>query len=151
MTNTSPQNAFGFPGIEPYWSPASKEGVGTAYLASNRVWFTLWKGILTEVYYPTADRPQIRDLQYLITDGKSFLHHEQRDLKHKTERMEPALGYRITTHEKEGRYTIEKQVITDPHLPCVLQSDNGSVFGIVWRLVAIALSRLDCHQQGNAA
>lgn len=114
------QTAFGQPGIEPRWTHANKEGVGTAYLASNQIWFTLWNGIITEVYYPTADRPQIRDLQFLITDGKSFFHEEKRDLKYQIERIEPALGYRITAHDPQGRYTIEKQIITDPHLPCLL-------------------------------
>ncbi len=28
----------------------------------------LWRGILTEVYSPFIDQPQVRDLQYLITD-----------------------------------------------------------------------------------
>jgi glucoamylase len=55
--------------------------VGTAYAASSQIWFTLWNGIITEVYYPTVDRPQLRDLQYLITDGKSFFHEEKRHLK----------------------------------------------------------------------
>jgi len=30
-----------------------------------------------------VDRPQLRDLQYLITDGKSFFHEEKRHLKTK--------------------------------------------------------------------
>src|SRR5437588_562224 len=66
------QNAFGKPGISPSWTHGDKDGVGTAYAASSRVWFTLWNGILTEVYYPYVDRPQTRDLQFLVTDGKSF-------------------------------------------------------------------------------
>jgi len=52
-------------GIAPRWTRSDKDGVGTAYSASSRVWFTVSKGILHEVYYPTIDRPQIRDLQYL--------------------------------------------------------------------------------------
>src|SRR5579872_7446147 len=60
--------AFGWPGIEPRWTHGGKDGVGTAYSSSSRIWFTLWNGIITEVYYPTVDHPQIRDLQYLITD-----------------------------------------------------------------------------------
>ena len=62
--------AFGWPGIEPRWTHGDKDGVGTAYAASSRIWFTLWNGVITEVYYPTVDHPQIRDLQYLVTDGK---------------------------------------------------------------------------------
>ena len=51
--------AFGWPGIEPRWTHGGKDGVGTAYAASSRVWFTFWNGIITEVYYPTVDRPQL--------------------------------------------------------------------------------------------
>jgi len=69
--------AFGKPGIEPRWTRGNKDAIGTAYSASSRVWFTLAAGIVNEVYFPTIDRPQIRDLQYLITDGESFVHDER--------------------------------------------------------------------------
>jgi glucoamylase len=96
--------------------------VGTAYAASSQIWFTLWNGIVTEVYYPTVDRPQLRDLQYLITDGKNFFHEEKRHLKSKFERLsDHTLGYRCTNSDPEGRYSVIKEIITDPHLACVLQ------------------------------
>ena len=76
--------AFGQPGIVPKWTHGGKDGVGTAYATSSRVWFTLWNGIITESYYPTIDTPQIRDLQYVITDGKSFFHEERRHLRSQT-------------------------------------------------------------------
>ncbi len=114
--------AFGQPGIEPRWTHADKEGVGTAYSTPSCVWFTLWNGIITEIYYPTIDRPQVRDLQYVVTDGKSFFQDEQRHLLSKIEQpWQHALGYRVTNSDPEGRYEIHKDVISDPHLPCVLQ------------------------------
>ena len=114
-------SAFGAPGIEPRWTHADKIGVGTAYSTSSRLWYTLWSGIITEVYYPTVDTPQIRDLQYLITDGRSFFE-EERELESKVERIgEHGLEYRITNGDRDGRYQIIKQVIGDPHLPCLLQ------------------------------
>ena len=58
------RQAFGKPGIAPRWTRSDKHGVGTAYSAASRVWFTISAGILNEVYYPTIDRPQIRDLVY---------------------------------------------------------------------------------------
>ena len=113
--------AFGAPGIAPRWTSSSKEGVGTAYHTASRVWFTLSHGILNEVYYPTIDRPQIRDFQFLITDGESFFHEEKRDLIHRIEYIERhTLGYRIESADREGRYRIVKEVISDPHEPCVL-------------------------------
>ncbi|PSO72832.1 MAG: glucan 1,4-alpha-glucosidase [Cyanobacteria bacterium QH_9_48_43] len=118
----SQKKAFGAPGIVPRWSHANKDGVGTAYHTSSRVWFTLWNGVITEVYYPTVDQPQIRDLQYLVTDGQNFFHEEKRHLHSLVERLWPgAPGYRITNRDPQGRYAIIKDVISDPHLPCVLQ------------------------------
>ena len=75
------KQAFGAPGIDPRWTQASKDGVGTAYSTSSLVWFTIWKGAMTEVYHPTIDRPQIRDLQYLISDGKTFFQEEKSHLQ----------------------------------------------------------------------
>ena len=123
MTKSDNENAaFGQPGIHPRWTHGGKDGVGTAYAASSQIWFTLWNGIITEVYYPTVDRPQLRDLQYLITDGKSFFHEEKRHLKSKFERLsDHTLGYRCTNSDPEGRYAVVKEIITDPHLACVLQ------------------------------
>jgi hypothetical protein len=58
---------------------APKVAVGTAYSTSSRVWYTLDAGCVTEVYYPTIDTPQIRDLQFLLTDGETFFHDERRN------------------------------------------------------------------------
>ena len=45
-------HAFGWPGQEPRWTHGDKDGIGTAYSAASRIWFTVWNGIVTEVYYP---------------------------------------------------------------------------------------------------
>jgi len=116
------RRAFGWPGIEPRWTHGDKVGVGTAYSAASRIWFTLWNGIITEIYYPTVDRPQVRDLQLLISDGKTFFHEEKRHLKSDTDRLSPnVLGYRIKNSDPDGRYAIIKEIITNPHQPCVIQ------------------------------
>jgi len=115
------KEAFGKPGIPPRWTHGAKDGVGTAYASSSRLWFTVWNGVVTEVYYPTVDRPQLRDLQFLATDGESFFHEEKRHLHSVTERISHhVLGYRITNCDPEGRYSIVKEVLSDPHLPCLL-------------------------------
>ena len=120
-TSIKDGQAFGRPGIPPRWTSSSKEGVGTAYSTASRVWFTLSHGILNEVYFPTIDRPQIRDLQFLITDGETFFHEEKRDLESKIEYIEQhTLGYRVETADPKGRYRITKEIITDPHQSCIL-------------------------------
>jgi glucoamylase len=145
--------AFGWPGIEPRWTHGGKDGVGTAYAASSRVWFTFWSGIITEVYYPTVDRPQIRDLQYLITDGKSFFHDEKRDLESKLERLsDHVLGYRCTNSDPAGHYSIVKEIIADPHLACVLQHTRltgDESFLSQLRLYALCAPHLEVGGWGN--
>ena len=114
-------NAPGHPGIPPTWSSSSKDGVGCAYATSSRVWFTLAQGIITEIYYPTIDRPQVRDAQFLITDGATFFHEEKRDLRGEVERIESeSLGYHVISDDPKGRYRLVKEVISDPHSACVL-------------------------------
>ncbi len=148
-----PRDAFGWPGIEPRWTHGGKDGVGTAYSASARVWFTVWNGILTEVYYPTVDRPQLRDLQLLITDGRSFFHEEKRHLRSRWERLsDHTLGYRAINSDPEGRYEIVKEIIADPHQCCVLQrieilGDEGFLSAL--RLYALCAPHLEVGGWGN--
>ena len=77
--------AFGAPGVEPRWTSARKDAVGMAYSAASRIWYTISHGILNEIYYPTIDRPQTRDMGFLITDGRTFAHEEKRDLQREFE------------------------------------------------------------------
>ncbi|HJX83970.1 MAG TPA: glycoside hydrolase family 15 protein, partial [Candidatus Angelobacter sp.] len=154
-SSNPPNTAFGHPGIAPTWSPGSKDGVGTAYSQASRVWFTLAMGILTEIYYPTIDRPQIRDCQFLITDGETFFHEEKRDLVAHVERIDAdALGYRLVSKDPDGRYTLTKEIITDPHQPCVLVHTNF-VVAKEWqtklRIYALLAPHLDVGGLGNSA
>lgn len=141
------------PGIQPRWARSDKDGVGTAYSALSRVWFTVSKGILNEVYYPTIDRPQIRDLQYLVTDGQSFLHDSRRHMESTHEYLAPhALGFRITSADPQGRYRIIKEVIADPHQACVLlntrlEADRTLLSQL--RLFALLAPHLEVGGWGN--
>ncbi|MGB7190351.1 MAG: glycoside hydrolase family 15 protein [Acidobacteriaceae bacterium] len=113
--------AFGAPGNPPRWTSSAKDTVGTAYAASSRAWFTVSHGILNEIYYPTIDRPQIRDMEFLVTDGETFFHEEKRDLDHEFSYVDPdTLGARIVNRDREGRYTLTKEIINDPHYPVTL-------------------------------
>src|SRR5207344_3665791 len=128
---SSPDNsvAFGAPGIEPRWTSSAKEGVGTAYHTSCRVWFTLSHGIVNEIYYPHVDKPNTRDFQFLISDGESFCHEEKRDLNHEIEYPErDCLFYRLTNSEPNGSYRLVKDVLTDPHRSVLLVHTKLEVF-----------------------
>ena len=70
--------AFGSPGMEPRWTSSVKDAVGTAYAASSRIWFTCSHGILNEVYHPTIDHPQVRDMDlYAHSDRLAGLDHRR--------------------------------------------------------------------------
>ncbi len=113
--------APGGPGLPPRWTRGAKDAVGTAYSTASRVWYTLAAGILTEVYYPTIDTPQIRDLQFLVTDGATFFHDERRNTRSTIDCLDEAsLGFDIVNRAENGLYTIRKTIIGAPHHDCVL-------------------------------
>src|SRR5277367_2301620 len=147
--------AFGAPGLQPRWTSSRKDAVSTAYAASSRVWFTISHGTLNEVYYPTIDRPQTRDMELLFTDGETFFHEEKRDIDydfHYVHRDAPAV--RVVGSDPQGRYTVTKEFIADPHHSVVLM--NVKITGdetVLERLKCYALlaPHLDGGGAGNSA
>ena len=115
--------AFGAPGLPPRWTSSRKDAVITAYAASSRVWCTVSHGTLNEMYYPTIDRPQTRDMELIFTDGETFVHEEKRDLQYSFDYVDrDALAIRVKATMLGGRYTVTKVFITDPHHPAVLMN-----------------------------
>ncbi|MGB3615126.1 MAG: glycoside hydrolase family 15 protein [Elainellaceae cyanobacterium] len=147
------QQAFGPYGTRPRWTQGNKDGVGTAYSTASRVWFTLWNGVLTELYYPTIDRPQTRDLQYLVTLNGEF--QSEKQLQSTTERMwTHALGYRVTNRDPDGRFKIVKEIIASPLSSCVLQQthitgDDAIRDGL--KLYVLCAPHVDVAGWGNTA
>jgi glucoamylase len=131
--------AFGAPGLEPRWTSSKKDAVATAYAASSRVWLTASHGTLNEIYYPTIDRPQTRDMELLFTDEATFFHEEKRDFEYDFHYIDAnALAVRVVAHDLQGRYTVTKEFISDPHHPVVLM--NVKIEGD-----EAILSRLKCY------
>src|SRR5258708_40147330 len=64
--------APGAPGADAHWLSAAKNGFGTSTTARSKIWFTLTGGMLSEVYYPTIDKPNVQSLQLIVVtpDGK---------------------------------------------------------------------------------
>jgi glucoamylase len=147
--------AFGGPGLPPRWTSSKKDAVATAYSASSRVWFTVSHGTLNEVYFPTIDRPQMRDMELLFTDEETFFHEEKRDFEYDFHYVDPdATAVRVAASDLDGRYTVTKEFIADPHHPVVLM--NVKVAGdeaVLSRLKCYALlaPHLDGGGAGNSA
>jgi glucoamylase len=104
--------APGSPGIAPTWTSSAKDIVGCA-LGPSRVWFTLGFGIINEVYHPRLDLPQIRDLGFIVADGRGFWVEVKR-LENYTLRLlapgAPAVEI-VHTHE---RFELTLRVTPDP-------------------------------------
>src|SRR4051794_39445057 len=79
------QVAPGAPGEKATWTNGNKTGVGTSNTQDSKVWFTLGGGVLNEVYYPTIDKANTRDLEFIVTDGKTFAEIESADTTGKVE------------------------------------------------------------------
>ena len=147
--------AFGAPGLPPRWTSSEKQTVGTAYSASSRVWYTIAHGILNEIYYPTIDRPQVRDFGFLISDGETFFHEEKRDLDRSFEYLDrEALGVRLTSRDPLGRYALIKEIISDPHQSTVLihvrmQGDREFLSRL--KVYALLAPHLEVGGAGNSA
>ncbi|AZO10710.1 MULTISPECIES: glucan 1,4-alpha-glucosidase [unclassified Mesorhizobium] len=118
----TPTVAQGAPGIPARWTSSAKSGVGTALSPASRVWFTISHGILNELYYPRLDSACTRDLGLIVTGPNGHFSEEKRDTKHTIEAFEDGIpGYRLTNTAGDGAYRIEKQIITGPKRPVLLQ------------------------------
>ena len=114
--------APGWPGIPPRWTSSAKAGIGTALNQHSRVWFTASHGILNEIYYPRVDQACTRDQGLLVTDGAGYFSEEKRHCKFENLPIEPGVPlFKLTNTELEGRYRIEKQILSDPYRNVVLQ------------------------------
>jgi glucoamylase len=147
--------AFGGPGHEPRWTSSVKDAVVTAYSGSSRIWFTCSHGVLNEIYCPSIDRPQTRDMGFLLTDEETFVHEEKRHMKSSFEYIDPdALGVRYVNRDPDGRYSLIKEIICDPHHAVVLQRVRLEAREDLMprlKLYALLAPHLDGGGAGNSA
>src|SRR5260370_17390441 len=61
---TTSGEAFGAPGAAAAHGPAQKSFLGTALSPASQVYFTGYRGIVSEVYYPVLDTTDAVDLQF---------------------------------------------------------------------------------------
>jgi len=112
----------GEPGIPARWTSSAKTGVGTALSNKSHVWFTLSHGIFNEIYYPRIDQACIRDMEMIVTDGAKYFSEIKRDAGHKVEWLADGVpAFKLVNTCRDGRYRIEKQIVTDPSRDTVLQ------------------------------
>ncbi|HSP63815.1 MAG TPA: glucan 1,4-alpha-glucosidase [Pyrinomonadaceae bacterium] len=115
-------SAPGFPGSQARWTSSAKTGIGTALNRVSRIWFTVSHGILNEIYFPRVDQACTRDLGLIVTDGQKFFSEEKRHARHETAWLADGVpAYRLVNTCEQGRYRIEKEILTDPKRAVLLQ------------------------------
>ncbi|MGA2232253.1 MAG: glycoside hydrolase family 15 protein [Tepidisphaeraceae bacterium] len=151
----SQAKAPGGPGSKPTWSPASKSGVGCAISPRSRLWFTLGRGIVNEVYHPWMDQAAIRDFGLVVTGPNGFFSEERSDCSSSTQTIVPGIpAYRVENRCTKGRYQITKEILADPRRDVLLQRIRiipliGSLAD--YRLFALISPRLGDQGTENTA
>src|SRR5689334_12179320 len=79
--------------------------------------------ILNEIYWPRIDRACTRDLGLIVTNGCDFFSEEKRHARSVTAPLAPGTpAYCLVNTSTQGRYRVEKQILTDPRRDSLLQS-----------------------------
>src|SRR3546814_17862819 len=90
----------------------------TTARGSSRVWVTLGYGIINEVYWPSAGRPQIRDLGFIVA-GPSGWHEVKRVARYRLSLPKPYIPLPKIVPEGEG-YRLELELSPDPSREVIL-------------------------------
>ena len=124
------------PGGAAFRTTGNKLAVGASAGTDSKVWFTVAKGITSEIFYPRLDVPNMEDMQYIITDGSTFVDLERDATSHVISMpIEDALEYIVTNTDKRQppKYRITNTYVTDPSRDTLLirtrfESLDGGVY-----------------------
>ena len=104
--------------VHPTWAPGAKDAVGTA-LGTSRLWFTVAQGIVTEVYHPRPDIPQLKDLGFIVADDAGFWV-EVRRLGNYTVNWCDEVIPAITVTHRHARFALTLRICADPERDSLL-------------------------------
>ncbi len=145
-------NAPSGPGLSSNWAPSNNAILGTAANTTSDVWFTGYNGIISEVFYPTADTPNTTDLQFLIGDSAhSWVDEEKVDTTSSAKLQDPhSLAWTTTNSAKNGKYQISKTIYTDPGRNSLIQQVTFTALtGTLSNYLLYALYNPAIHNAGN--
>lgn len=97
------------------YQSGAKEGFGTARERASRVWFTITKGAVSEVFSPLVSNTMLRGIEFAVSDGRSFLDLASRDMEHEVVLVDSrTLEYEVTSRNRERGYILHQRIFTDP-------------------------------------
>ncbi len=114
--------APGAPGDHARWTSAGKQAVGTSNTLESKVWFTLQGGALTEVFFPTADIPNVQTLEFVVVNPATRrVETEREDSTHQVQVLNHhSLSFRQINTAVHGAWKVIKTYTTDPARNTVL-------------------------------
>ena len=108
-------SAPGGPGAQSYLDLARKDCFGTARDTTSKVWFTVADGVLSDVYNPSIENSNVKTLQYIVTDGKTFTDMQQRDMTYTVSSPDRSgLVCQVTSRDAKARLPLVTDYLTDP-------------------------------------
>ncbi|MGZ4247553.1 MAG: glucodextranase DOMON-like domain-containing protein [Solirubrobacteraceae bacterium] len=112
--------APGAPGTTSYFDLARKDCVGTARNDVSKVWFTVADGVLSDTYWPNVDATNVKTLQYIVTDGRTFSDLQTRDMTYQSFPDSTGMGCTVVASSSAHRYRIVTTYVADPARDAVL-------------------------------
>jgi glucoamylase len=114
------QVAPGAPGTQSFFDLARKDCVGTARNTTSKVWFTVAGGVLSDVYWPNVDATNVKTLQYLVTDGRTFTDLQTRDMTYQSFPDPTGMACTVVAGNSGRHYRIATTYLADPARDAVL-------------------------------
>ena len=105
------------------WAPSNNTLFGTAANTTSKVWFTGHDGIISTVFYPSADMPDTTSLEFLVgKSDHSWVDEEQVNTQAKTTLYDShALAWQTVNTAKNNTYRIQKLIYSDPTRDSLIQ------------------------------
>ena len=129
------------------WTAADKQGFGTAHDTRSKVWFTLGRTGMDEVYWPRIDRPAVRSLE-LRVGGKR----ETAAATGQVAAADPRSLSPRRSHRARRSWRITKTYVSDPARDAVLVDlDVRSLDGRPLRLSTDLRAGLDHDHRARTA
>ena len=132
----------------PTWATAKKDMVGTS-LGPARLWFTVAQGIVTEVYFPRIDIPQLKNMGFIVADDQGFWQ-ELRMLPGYTLDFAGSGIPALTVHHRHPRFTMTLKICPDQYRDVLLVNIELSGDESL-RAYVLAATRLGGDAENNRA
>lgn len=142
--------APGGPGAPARWGPGRKQAFGTSPGVTSKVWLTLARGNLSEVFFPSLDRPALHELRFFVAAPGIPPVDDASEADHSVRWVKPGVpSFEVFSSHDE--YHLSKEFVVDPELNGCIIAGNFNPELPDLRLFLMATPHLDPRNLGNDA